>query len=324
MDRDFRDFLETPDPGVKTPRRRRGYNAFGWAICMLLLTGGVMASWIASFYVFNHPENPGCYQFLKRMSRIEPIKRFDITAAPPGKFSTAKELYDAYIMMTPEELAEKNNDLLRNYLRNYTDVKTPVPYIWGRFNTTAVYELGKSDLFPSGMVAVADSVDCPAVRIEHVYPTAFSNVARARQMLATDPAINLEKTFDLSSVVHVEKQADGKMTFTVLPLAYGQYAYKQGISSTFRLDPPTNLNLEASLPIVKADVMEDAVKTFALYRKNKGMLAKAKLLTLPEASPAPSQTADVYPTVTISPDAYEPRQPAIAASTPAPPAPAAE
>ncbi len=321
MDSDFRAFLETPEPGAKPPRRHRGYNAFGWAVCFLLLMGVVMASWIGSFYVFSHPENPDCYHLLKELNRIEPLKRFEITAAPPGKFFTAKELYDAYVIMPPEQLAEKNNELLRDYLRNYTNVKTPVPYISGRFNTTGVYELGKKDLFPSGMVAVANSAECPYVQIENIYPTDFSNVPRARQLLATEPEIDLEKTFDLSTVVHIQKLENGRMLFTVIPLSYGQCAYKQGISSTFRLDPPSSLNLEAAMPLVKTDAMDDAVKLFTLYRKNRTMLAKGKMLTIPP--PAPLQTTDLLTAQDIPAEATQPYKPVIPTpeAEPAPSAP---
>ena len=317
MDRDFRAFLETPDPGVKPVKRRRGCNAFGWTICLLLLTGAVMASWIGSIYISSHPENPDCYHFLKKLNRIEPLKRFEITAAPAGKFFTAKELYDTYLTMSQEDLDKKNSELLRNYLRNYSDAKTPVSYICGRFTTIAVCELGKSDMFPTGMVAVADSTDCPQVQIEHIYPTAFANVPRARQMLATDPDIHLEKAFNLTTIVHVGKLADGRMRFTVIPIDYGQCAYKQGISSTFRLDPPSGLNLEAGLPLVKPDAMENAAKTFALYRKNKALLAKGRMLTLPaSANPAISQATDFYTAQDIPPEAFQPYKPA----DPAPPA----
>jgi hypothetical protein len=311
MDSDFRAFLDTPDPGAKPFKRRRGYNAFLWTVCFLLLMGVVMASWIGSFYVFNHPENPDCYQFLRKLNRIEPLKRFEVTAAPTGKFFTAKELFATYATMPRAELEEKNNELLRDYLRNYANLKTPVPYISGKFTTTGVYELGNADMFQSGMVALANSKDCPYVQIEHIYPTDFANVPRARQMLATEPEIDLEKTFDLSTIVHVQKLEDGRMLFTVIPLGYGQYAYKQGISSTFRLDPPASLNLEAEMPVVKGDAMANAVKIFALYRKNRGMLAKGKMLTVPPA--VSMQTTDLLTAQDIPPEAYQPLKPAITA-----------
>ena len=290
MDRDFRDFLDMPDPGVKRVKRRRGYSRFGWTVALLLLTGGVLASWIGSIYIFNHPEDADCYQMLKKWNRIEPLKRFEVTAAPQGKFFSAQELYDVFLVMSPSDFEAKNDELLRNYLRNYSEMREPVPYLYGRFTTKGVYELTKSDVFPTGMVAVANSADCPQVTIEHIYPTASENVARARQMLAVDPEIPLEKSLSLATIVHVTKLGDDRMLFTVVPLDYGRYAYKQGISSTFRLDPPESMNIEAGFPVVKPSAMDEAVKTFALYRKNRDMLAKAQMLTLPPAA-SPQQAA---------------------------------
>ncbi|HWB61690.1 MAG TPA: hypothetical protein VG733_19565, partial [Chthoniobacteraceae bacterium] len=303
-----------PDPGVQRVKRRRGYNAFGWSIFILLLMGGVMATWIACFYVYNHPEDADCYHFLQQIHKIDPPKRFELTAAPPGQFFSARELYDTYLTMSPQELEAKNDDLLRNYLRNYAQTKTPVPYIWGRFTTTGVYELSKSDIFPSGLVALADSADCPQVEIEHVYPTAFANVPRARQMLAIDPEIRLEKSFSLATLLHVDKLPDDRILFTVVPIDYSQYAYKQGISSTFRLDPPQALNLEAGFPVIKPDIMDRCVKNFALYRKNKGLLA-ATMLTLPPGAPSPALQADTSSGKNLPPEALQPYTPPVANDT---------
>jgi len=54
--------------------------SFGWAVFLLLLTGFALASWMGSFYVFAHPEDPCCYKILQALDKIEPIKR---STSPP-------------------------------------------------------------------------------------------------------------------------------------------------------------------------------------------------------------------------------------------------
>jgi len=58
MDNEFRAFLETPDAGPVKRLRRKHYSPFSWAVFLLLLTGFALASWIGSFYVISHPEDP--------------------------------------------------------------------------------------------------------------------------------------------------------------------------------------------------------------------------------------------------------------------------
>jgi len=327
MDSEFRAYLDMPDPEPVRKVRRKRYNSFGWAIFLLLLVGFGLASWIGSFYVFSHPEDPRCYAILQALNKAEPLKRFEVTAAPVGTFFGAKELYDAYLTMSDTMLEQKNGDLLRNYLRNYADTKTPVPYLAGHFKAVGVYELKASDMFPSGVVAVAESVDCPQVMIEHIYSTESSNIPKVRRMLAMNPDIILAKTFDLSAVVHAEKLDDAKILFTVIPLGYGNYAYKQGISSTFRLDPPRVVNLEGGMPVIKPGNMDDAVKMFAQYRKSKGMLAQIKTPAFPDPTPQTvarsAGPAITPPPVEIQPTPEPEPVAVVASATPVPEVPSA-
>ena len=319
MDSEFRAYLEMPDEEPVRPlRRKKRYSPFGWAVFLLLLTGFALASWMGSFYVFAHPEDPCCYKILQALDKIEPIKRFDVTAAPVGRFYSAKELHDAFLAVSPGALNLKNGELLRDYLQNYADKKTLVPYISGRFKALGVYELKMSDMFPSGIVAVAQSADDPDVMIEQVYTTQETNIPKVRRMIAVNPDIILAKTFDLSAVVHAEKMEDGKFLFTIMPLGYGSYAFKQGISSTFRLDPPHYVNLDASLPLIKPDAMQASIKMLAQYRKTKGMLAQIKTPAFPDATPS-AITRSSGPAITPPPvEESVQAQSIVIDSTPAP------
>src|ERR671931_2954969 len=97
-------------------------NYFAWKVAILLLTGFALAAWLGSFYIFDQPERPDSYRILQRLHKIDPPKRFELTAAPPGEFLSAKQLFDRYVGMGAAELAKANTELLRNYIKNYQHV----------------------------------------------------------------------------------------------------------------------------------------------------------------------------------------------------------
>ncbi len=89
------------------PRPRRRINYFAWTVAILLLTGLAFAAWLGSFYIFDQPERPESYRILQRLHKIEPPKRFELTAAPTGEFLNAKQLYDRYVAMGAAELVSQ-------------------------------------------------------------------------------------------------------------------------------------------------------------------------------------------------------------------------
>ena len=74
-------------------RKRRRVNYFAWTVAIVLLSGFALAAWLGSFYIFDQPERPDSYRILQRLHKIDPPKRFELTAAPAGEFLTAKQLY---------------------------------------------------------------------------------------------------------------------------------------------------------------------------------------------------------------------------------------
>ena len=121
----------------RTPVRRQRINYFAWTVAILLLIGFALAAWLGSFYIFNQPERPDSYRILQKLHKIEPPKRFELTAAPAGEFLNASELYERYVGMGAAELAKTNAELLRNYIRNYQQVRGLVPYVVGRYTIIA-------------------------------------------------------------------------------------------------------------------------------------------------------------------------------------------
>lgn len=298
-------------------------NLFAWTVLILLLVGFAFASWIGSYYLFGHPENPKSYQILRKVKKIDPPKRFELTAAPAGKFHGPKELYDQYWAFSRLQFQSENEMLLRDYLRNFQETKKLVPYVVGRYTILQSYELTASDLFPSGVVAVAQSVDFPRVLIEQVFTAPAESVGQLKQMLSSGLDIKLERASDLSAIIHVEKLYDGKLLFTVVPLLYGSYTLNIG-SGSFSLEPPNDLHLETGAPIVRAQKLETAFKAFASYRKKKGLPEKlaAPVSGVAAGAPTPSspQLVRVEPAVTTPPPtpAPTPRIPLIAADSPTP------
>jgi len=89
------------DPYQEEPytRRPQRTNYFAWTVAILLLTGFALAAWLGSFYIFNQPERPDSYRILQKLHKIEPPKRFELTAAPAGEFLNASQLYERYVGM---------------------------------------------------------------------------------------------------------------------------------------------------------------------------------------------------------------------------------
>lgn len=241
-----------------------------WTIVILILISAAVASWVGSFYIFGHPEEPFSYKVMTALKKIEPPKRFELTAAPQGEFLTPEAIFARFASMPAVQLAETNRQLLRAYIRNYKQTKEIVPYIIGQFTILESYELGPNDFFPSGVVAVAKANNEPRVLMEHVFTTKPSNIENLQRLLLTGLEINLQRRMDFSAVINVRKLSDGRILFTAVPLLYGTYASAQG-PGTFSLEPPATLNVGAGLPIVRGPRLDAAFEKYSTYRRRLGL-----------------------------------------------------
>jgi len=245
-------------------------NLFLWTVFILLLIGAAFACWMGSFYIFGHPEKPKAYAMLKKLHKIDPPMRFEVTAAPPGEFLNPQKLYERYSKLKRLELVSENEELVRNYIRNYRETKKLVTYVTGRFVVLDSRDLKVSDMFPTGVVTLAQAEDFPQLIIEQVYTSAPRTVPSLRGLLQTGFEIRIQHTndrYDCSAVVHVESLAEGRMQLTVVPILYGSYAMAQG-EGTFSLEPPPDLNMVPGLPVIKAQAFEDGLRKFANYRRD--------------------------------------------------------
>ena len=270
------------------PRRRINY--FAWTVAILLLTGFALAAWLGSFYVFDQPERPDSYRILQRLHKIELPKRFELTVAPAGEFLNAKQLYDRYVEMGSAELAKTNAELARNYIRNYLRVPGLVPYVIGRYAIMEARELEPSDVFTSGMVALTNSVDHGELLMEHIYPAETATVPLIKQTLSVGLELKLERTHDLSAVIHAERLGDGRIMITAIPLLYGTYTVTRG-PGTFRLEPPLNLNLAGGWPLFKEQQRRKAELHYAMHRRSPGAGGQAPVAAglAQSGTPPPAQ-----------------------------------
>ena len=236
------------DEPYAKPRRRVNY--FAWTLAILLLTGAAFAAWLLSFYIFGQPERPDSYHVLQKLHKIEQSKRFELTAAPAGEFLNPKQLQEHYASMGTAALAKANAQLSRNYIRNYQQSPGLISYVIGRYLIEEARELTPRDTFTSGMVALTTPVENGEILLEHIYPADPQAIPLMKQTLTPGLEIKLERSHDLSAVIHVERLNDGRLLFTAVPLLYGTYTVTRG-PGTFSLEPPLSLNLEGGWPIYK-------------------------------------------------------------------------
>jgi len=263
MDRDLFRFDE------RYYRPRRKTNWFVWSIALLLLIGFAFAAWLGSFYIFGQPERPDSYRILKKLHKVDPPRRFELTSAPKGEFLTAKQIFERYSSMRPAELQRANAELARNYLRNFAQVRGLVPYVVGRYDIVEARELGPSDIFPSGMVALTRSNERGELLMEHIYSGDAADVPLMKQTLVTGLEIKLERSHDLSAIVHAERLSDGRLLITSVPLLYGTYTMTKG-PETFSLEPPGDLNFAGGWPVYKDDQRRKAEIRYTTYLATAG------------------------------------------------------
>ncbi len=254
----------------KAPRHADdGDNLFVWTIFILLLAGFALACWLGSFYVFGHPEKAFSYGLLSKLGKLDPPKRFELTAAPRGQFLDADKLFERYGTMPPQQLALENEKFLRSYLRNYEQFKELVPYVIGSFTVTGAFRLGPGNFFPDGVVALARSTENPAVLLELIFPCAEKDSASLDRMLTTGLEIKLAKTLDLTALINARTMPDGRLNLTAVPLLYGSYT-SSSATGTFTLQPPETLNVRAGLPVLNQAAVDAAEQHYEAQLRRSG------------------------------------------------------
>jgi len=125
--------------------------------------------------------------------------------------------------------------------------------------------------------------------MEHVYPAKPEALPLMKQTLTVGLEVKLERTHDISAVIHAERLIDGRILITAVPLLYGSYTVTRGLG-TFRLEPPLSLNLAAGWPLFKSQERASIEQRLAEYRE-KMAVSQAGPIPMPggSASPPPAR-----------------------------------
>jgi hypothetical protein len=116
------------------------------------------------------------------------------------------------------------------------------------------------------MVALMNAIDNGQLVMEHLYPAKPEALPLMKQTLTVGLEVKLERTHDISAVIHAERLVDGRIMVTAVPLLYGSYTVTRGLG-TFRLEPPLSLNLAAGWPLFKAQERTAIEQRLADYRQ---------------------------------------------------------
>jgi hypothetical protein len=303
--------VELGRSGKRSRQLPENDNLFGWTVFILLLCGFAVACWIGTFYVFTHPEEPFNYHILEKLKKIDPPKRFELTAAPAGEFMGPDKLLSKYGAMSSWQIDEDSKNLLRSFLRNYDHQVGKIPYVTGKFTVLDSYPLSRTNFCDSGTAVIAQSVDVPTIYIEHLFPAGAEQLPAMQRTLTTGLGIELRRSYDLSAIIHIENIAGGRLLFTCIPLLYGPYGTTQG-GSGFQLAPPKYVNLKAGLPLASLSQVRDAELRLAQYRRAMGSQETASAHSTAKSRPS---LVNAEPSVSGSPGTTGPAA-AVAARTP--------
>jgi hypothetical protein len=305
--------VELGRSGRRSRQQPENDNLFGWTVFILLLCGFAVACWIGTFYIFTHPEEPFNYHILEKLKKLDPPKRFELTAAPVGEFLAADKLLTKFGAMSAWQIDEENKTLLRAFLRNYDHQVGKVPYVTGKFTVLDSYPLSQTKFCDSGIAIVAQSVEVPTIYIEHLFPAGPEQLPAMQRTLTTGLGIELRRSYDLSAIIHIDNLGGGRLLFTCIPLLYGPYGTTQG-GSGFQLEPPKSVNLKAGLPLISQSQIRDAETRFSQYHR--AMASQETASAQPNAK-TQFNLVGAEPSVSATPVATVPGT-GVAASTPKP------
>src|SRR2546423_6265825 len=108
------------------PRQRTNY--FAWTLAILFLTAFAFAAWLASFYIFWQPERPDSYRLLRKLHRIDPPRRFELTAAPAGGVLYSKKLQYPHAPPRRRGVCQTKNEAPRHYNPQFPHGPRPAPH----------------------------------------------------------------------------------------------------------------------------------------------------------------------------------------------------
>jgi hypothetical protein len=216
---------------------------YWWTIFITLLMILATACWLGPIVAFAYPEKPFSYKLLTKLKKLEPIRKYSPLSVPHGKFLEPAALLSTYFYHSPKELRDANDELKRNYIKNFKD-HDPA-YVSGTFTVLDARRLSPSDVFTSGWVIVGRSSKIEDVDVELVLPGLKSNVSP----FEIGSSIVLDVKTSFANVIHVEKIKPDRLLVTLVPIVYEDFASKGG--PQIAMASPETLNMEAAWPIAR-------------------------------------------------------------------------
>ena len=238
---------------MKTGKERNGYgdqkpnlaSLFWWSLTISTLSALVILSWVSSIYIFNNPSEKIPYKILSKFGKLEPIEKFSKSTPPQSKigFRSLRELMETeFSNLSGVYLDYQNKKLLKNYIENYK-IKNSIYYVKGDFKITNTKILDKSDLITNGIAIEANSKNFPKTAVIFILP-ALQDQNVETDLIGQDLTLG---TDIFSSVINVSTTSNKRMTFTVVPIVYGNF--KLPNSLTVNMSPPLKLNIDGNWPL---------------------------------------------------------------------------
>lgn len=237
------------------PPSRPAY--FWWLLANALALCFAVISWFVCLDVFGNPDVPRNYRILKKLGRAPVLKKYNMNDVPNGNALSPKELYSKYFGLDDKKRESLNALLLKNYLTNF-DRPLLITYAEGQYEVRKVRKLGPSDFFSSGFVVRGQSLVKPddftkpmpyPVLIEYIFPTSQGDASKS---FKEGDILDVKKSPNCAVVIHVSKTTndnDPCLLLTVVPILYEKYS--SGDSPSFLIEPPSQLRLDAGLPVIK-------------------------------------------------------------------------
>lgn len=241
------------------PKKKRPPAYYWWALANVLALCLAVLSWLLCLHVFQHPEIPRNYEWLRKLGRVDPPKPLPAMQAPAGESADPRAFYRRYAGLSADELRIFNAALMRNYLLNLKEPKL-IQYAEGDYRVEKVRELAPGDLFHPGFAVRAQAMVAPdefsqpapwPVVIEYLFPT---DHAKAAGWIAPGDQLAVSKFPNCAMLLHVarvETEDTPVMVLTVVPIAFGDF--QAGKDREFTLQAPAALNPAGPLPVFAAE-----------------------------------------------------------------------
>lgn len=235
---------------------RRRPSWFWWTLANLSAAAFAVASWSVCLYLFNFPEHPFNYDFLRKLQRIKPVVAYAPLEAPEGSSADPTGLLTRFYNLETDQLLAHNLRFKRNYITNFHKPEV-VTYVEGTFRVRSSRNLTEEDFFYPGQVVTVEAVvQADELAQPSPYPVLLELLLPTRED-PPGPLFEIDHLFDFKKIEHRilvlhatqwGNRTDPTICLTVVPLSFENLLTTAG--SPLSLAPPEPLNVSAPFPVV--------------------------------------------------------------------------